>query len=721
MAERTGKGKDGGKRRAGLRRGAAAGTGGRGLGPSVSRSPRKPAATAASGAAAPKRPAKTSASNGKPAGKAPAAKPARKATPPAAGASGRSPPRRAKATPARKTTGTGARGSRRRPPRKSLGRRVLSWCILASVWGMVALVGVIAYFAYTLPDIDKAADTGRRPGIVLLGADNRPVIATGDLYGERVRVRTLPKHVPQAVLAIEDRRFYEHTGVDILGVLRALWVNLMEGGVRQGGSTITQQLAKNLFLTPERSIGRKIRESMLALWLEWRYGKDQILSLYLNRAYFGAGAYGIDAASRRYFGKPAAEADLWEAAVLAGLLKAPSRLSPRNDPDRAAERARTVLRTMAEAGFIDAERAERAKASRISAKAEPDQRRYFGDWILDEVHSSRGFVDRDLRVSTTFDPKLQRIAAETVAHHLAESPNPAQAALVAMSPDGAVRAIVGGRDYASSQFNRATQAIRQPGSAFKLFVFLAAAERGILARSNVRDDRLTIGGWSPRNFEGRYNGRVTAREAFASSLNAATVRLADRAGLKRVQRAARRLGIRTAIADDLTIALGSSGVRLIELTGAYATFANGGRPVMPYGVRRIRDGDGRPLYRRRSSGAEDRLDSRIVASMNDMLAAVVRRGTGRKARIDRPAGGKTGTSQSHRDAWFIGFTGNLVAGVWVGNDDGKPMEKVTGGGLPAEIWRDFMTAAHEGLRVRPLPGVATDVGDPSPAFDGDQG
>ncbi len=613
----------------------------------------------------------------------------------------------------------GAGGAKRKPPRRShRGRRktggssgarrpvlwrLLSGIAVVGVWGLVALIAALAYFSYTLPDIERIAESGRRPGIFLNDVAGNPVLAKGDLYGDPVDAARLPAHLPHAVIAIEDRRFLEHGGIDPIGLARALWVNIVEGGVRQGGSTITQQLAKNIFLTPERSIERKIREALLAFWLEWRYDKNRIISLYMNRTYFGSGAYGIDAAARRFFSKPAAEVDLWEAAVLAGLLKAPSRLSPAVNPAGAAERGRLVLQAMANAGFISAEQAAEAAASTLRTATEPDGRGYFADWVLAQVDRRLGMVDRDLRITTTFDPGLQRLAAETVADALADRSNPSQAALVAMSPDGAVRAMIGGRDYGASQFNRATQALRQPGSAFKLFVYLAALERGLHPDDTVTDARVDIGGWTPRNFDGRFRGSVTMRDAFAQSLNAAAVRLADRAGRVRVAEAARRLGITSDLAPDLTIALGSSGVRLIELTGAYATFANGGAGVIPYGVQRIEG-----VFERSGAGAGEAVAPGVAASMNDLLAAVVTRGTGRAARLaDRPAAGKTGTSQSFRDAFFVGFTGNLVAGVWVGNDDGAPMDEVTGGGLPARIWRDFMEAAHEGASARPIPGLGS--------------
>ena len=413
-----------------------------------------------------------------------------------------------KVAPKRKSPSrTGRRTRRTGGARRSLLRRLVSGMAVVFVWGLVALIAALAYFSYTLPDVERMAESGRRPGIFLNDVDGNPVLAKGDLYGDPVDASRLPPYLPRAVIAIEDRRFYEHGGIDPIGLARALWVNIVEGGVRQGGSTITQQLAKNVFLTPERSIERKIREALLAFWLEWRYDKNHIISLYLNRAYFGSGAYGVDAAARRFFSKPAAEVDLWEAAVLAGLLKAPSRLSPVANPSGAAERGRLVLKAMASAGFISGEQAARAAASSLRTATEPDGRGYFADWVLAQVNRRLGMVDRDLRIATTFDPGLQRIAAETVAAALAGTANPSQAALVAMSPDGAVRAMVGGRDYGASQFNRAVQALRQPGSAFKLFVYMAALERGLHPDDTVTDARVNVGGWAPRNFDGRFRAR----------------------------------------------------------------------------------------------------------------------------------------------------------------------------------------------------------------------
>ena len=569
------------------------------------------------------------------------------------------------------------------------------------VWGFVAMLAVAAWFAYDLPDIETATALERRPSVTLLDASGRFLSSYGDIYGMPVRIAELPPYLPQAVVAIEDRRFYDHIGLDLLGLGRAAAVNLASGGIRQGGSTITQQLAKNLFLTPERSASRKIKEALLALWLERRFSKDEILELYLNRVYFGAGAYGVDAAARRYFGKPASEVTLWEAATLAGLLRAPSRLAPTRSPTAAAERAGLVLAAMAEVGFIAPEAAREARRSEIAVTpAGPGDARYFIDWVLEQVEGYVGFVDRDLLVRTTMDSRLQRLAMSEVNGAFAEagSGGPTQAALVAMTPDGAVRAMVGGRSYGGSQFNRATQALRQPGSAFKLFVYLAALEQGMTPSERFEDAPIRIGTWAPENYNGRYFGEVTMREAMARSLNSVAVRAAQRVGPEKIVEVARRLGISSDLRPDLSLALGTSEVTPLELTGAYAVVANGGNLVRPHGVLEIRDREGTVLYSREPNGGERVLDRDILGQVDDLLKAVIVWGTGQAAQLSREAGGKTGTTQDYRDAWFVGYSGALVTGIWVGNDDGTPMKEVTGGKLPARLWREFMQEALAGDR-----------------------
>ncbi|MGH6959477.1 MAG: transglycosylase domain-containing protein, partial [Dongiaceae bacterium] len=543
----------------------------------------------------------------------------------------------------------------------------------------------------------------------LLAADGTMLATYGDLYGQTVRLAELPPYLPQAVLATEDRRFYGHFGLDVIGLARAAYVNLRQWRLLQGGSTITQQLAKNIFLTPDRTVRRKGQEMLLALWLERNFSKDEILTLYLNRVYFGAGTYGVDAAARKFFGKPASGVTPFEAAMLAGLLRAPSAFNPVNDEATAAGRARLVLRNMVAADYLTEDQATAiAQGAATAPRSAVAGRtgRHFADWVLDQVSSYVGFVDRDLVVVTTLDRRLQHLAEAQLVQLLdAEGTkrDASQAALVALRPDGAVRAMVGGRDYATSQFNRATQALRQPGSAFKPFVFLAGLERGLVPESRLVDTPIRIEGWQPDNYEGRYYGDVTLREAFARSLNSVAVQVSEQVDHKRVVEVARRLGITAELTPGPSIALGSSGVSLLELTGAYATFDNGGYGVWPRGIEEIRDRGGAVLYRREGSGPGMVVDPGHVASMLDLMSAVVDWGTGKAAKLRRPAAGKTGTGQDFRDAWFIGFTAELVTGVWIGNDDNTPMKKVTGGGLPAQLWHAFMAAALDEQPARPLP------------------
>ena len=617
-----------------------------------------------------------------------------------------------RAGPSRKGKNRG-KGAKRRTGMVRRVAVVVRWSLIAAIWGFIALGSVLAWYAYGLPDIEGISRATRRPGITLVAADGTPISSSGEIYGRSVIVAELPPALPRAVLAVEDRRFYEHWRIDLRGLARAMWVNLRAGGIVQGGSTITQQLAKVLFLSPERTLERKVQEALLALWLETRFTKDEILSLYLNRVYLGAGTYGVDAAARRYYGKPAERVGLYEAAQLAGLLKAPTRYSPANDPAAAAARTRVVLAAMVDAGYITDDQVAEALASKPAVRALPARRaRYFADWIMAQVNDFVGRVDADLTVVTTLDSRIQTIAEQEVAALLdgeGAQRGAHQAAFLALSPDGAVRAMVGGRDYAQSQFNRAVQARRQPGSAFKPFVYLAALENGRRPDHRMVDNPVEVDGWRPRNYAGRYYGEVTLREAFARSLNSVAVRLSEEAGRRRVAEAARRLGISSELEVSPSIALGTSEVSLLELTGSYAVFANRGRGVWPYGIAEIRDASGRVLYRRQGGGPGSVVGGRAVDQMTDLMTAVVEWGTGKAAKLDRPAAGKTGTSQEFRDAWFVGFTNELVAGVWLGNDDDTPMKKVTGGGLPARLWGRVMARALAGQPPRPLPGGGAEV------------
>jgi penicillin-binding protein 1A len=604
-------------------------------------------------------------------------------------------------------------------PRRSWRRATLwflaKWSMVGAIWtGFFALL-FLAWCAYDLPGPERLNELRRQPSVSLLAADGSLLASYGDLYGDAVRLADLPPYLPAAVLSTEDRRFYSHWGVDLRGIARALYVNLRAGDTVQGGSTITQQVAKNLFLTPERSLHRKGQEMLLALWLERTFTKDEILELYLNRVYFGAGTYGVDAAAKKYFGRSARDVTIYQAAMLAGLLKAPSRYNPFNDKALAQSRAELVIRNMVAAGQLteaEANAISKSAAPAMIAQGKNQIGQHFADWVIDQVSSYVGFADQDLVVQTTLDPALQRQGEQTLARVLVEhgpAMKASEGAMVAMRPDGAVVAMVGGTDYRASQFNRATQALRQPGSAFKAFVYLAAFENGYVPDNQFVDGPIRIGTWSPGNYNDKYYGNVTLRDAFARSLNSVAVQLSERVGRGTVIDAAHRLGITEPMDNTAAIALGVSETTLLEMTGAYATFANLGNGVWPFGIERISARDGTVLYERQGSGPGPVASATAVRKMLDVMGATVEGGTGRKAKLDRPVYGKTGTSQNFRDAWFIGLTRDLVTGVWVGNDDNAPMDKVTGGTLPVTIWHDFMSPAIAGTPVADVRRPGADV------------
>lgn len=594
---------------------------------------------------------------------------------------------------------------------RSLFGRLLYWGFVLGLWGIIAAIGAIAWIGAHLPAIQSLEVPKRPPSIQVVGTDGRPLATRGDL-GAIVTLKELPAYVPQAFIAIEDRRFYEHHGVDPIGVTRAVVANVLRRGVSQGGSTITQQLAKNLFLTPDRTLTRKIQEAVLALWLERKFSKSEILDLYLNRIYFGAGAYGIEAAAQRYFGKSAQKLSLAEAATLAGIVKSPSRLSPSRNPDGAERRAQTVLGAMIELKFVGEEKAKAALANPAHALKQAGQgsANYVGDWILDVLDDLVGHVEQDIVVETTIDPVLQANAEKALVEELNQKGDKfgvTQGAIVAMTPNGDVRAMVGGRNYAESQFNRAVAAKRQPGSAFKPFVYLTAIERG-LTPDTVREDKpISLKGWKPENYSKEYFGPVTLTQALAHSLNTVSVRLTLEFGPTAVVRTAHRLGIASKLDPNPSIALGTSEVSVIEMVGAFAPFANGGMSVTPHVVQRVRGADGKTLYTRPPIDLGRIIEPRYVAMMNQMMQETLLTGTARKAEVPGwAAAGKTGTSQDFRDAWFLGYTSHLVAGVWLGNDDNSPTKKMTGGGLPVEVWSRFMRTAHQRVPVAGLPGLS---------------
>ncbi|MBY0382131.1 MAG: penicillin-binding protein 1A [Xanthobacteraceae bacterium] len=588
--------------------------------------------------------------------------------------------------------------------------RILYWGLVLSLWLVIAGIGGVIWVGAHLPPIQSLEIPKRPPTIEIAGSDGSIIATRGDMPGANVSLKDLPPYLPNAFVAIEDRRFYSHFGIDPIGIMRAAVTNLLHRGVSQGGSTLTQQLAKNLFLTQERTLQRKLQEAELALWLERKYTKKEILELYVNRVYFGSGAYGVEAAAQKYFGKPAKNVTIAEAAMLAGLVKSPSRLAPNRNPEGAQSRAAVVLAAMLDSKFITAAQEKTALASPAKAvqAVGAGTINYVADWISEVLDDLIGQVDQNILVETTIDPKLQSVAETAVIDELAAKSvkyNVSQGALVAMSPNGAVRAMVGGRNYGESQFNRAVTAKRQPGSSFKPFVYLTALEAGLTPDTVRLDGPLDIKGWKPENYGHEYYGPVTLTQALAMSLNTVAVRLGIEVGPQNVVRTAHRLGIASKLDPNPSIALGTSEVSVTELVGAYTPFANNGMAASPHVIERIRATDTKKiLYTRPADPPAQVVDPRYVAMMNTMMHETLVIGTAKKA--DLPgwfAAGKTGTSQDFRDAWFIGYTTHLVTGVWFGNDDNSPTKKATGGGLPVEVWSRFMKAAHDNVPSQNLP------------------
>ena len=588
---------------------------------------------------------------------------------------------------------------------------------------LLALISVLAVWQWAFHDMPEAPQSAaelwsvrREPAVVLQDRNGNTLAVRGPLYAQAVALEQLPDHVPQAFLAIEDQRYYQHSGVDFRGLARAVWRNVTAGELVQGGSTITMQLVKNLILTPDRHLRRKLQEMRLARALERHLTKDEILELYLNRIYLGARAYGIEAAARRYFGKSATELTLAEAAMLAALPKAPSRLSPTTNLAAAQARAAQVLAAMEEAGFITAEQHAQAlenPAVPVADTSDPNATSNWGhafDYALAEAERLLPDMAPDLVIRTSLDPRLTRAAQQVIETRLdadGQSLNASEAAIMLLAPDGAIRAFAGGRDYQTSQFNRAIQAQRQPGSAFKPIVFAAALEAGYDPSSAVWDEPVDLEGWTPENFGGNYRGLVTLQEALKRSINTVAAQVANQVGISRIVEMGHRLGIASNLPELPAIALGAAEVNLLELTAAYSVFNNDGAYRQPYFITAITNSRGEVLYERQPTGARRAMSAEHAQAMSTMLQDVVLTGTGRGATLPgRRSAGKTGTSQSFRDAGFVGFTADYTAGVWVGNDDDSPMSDVTGGGLPAAIWRDFMVRAHEGLPARDLSATA---------------
>jgi penicillin-binding protein 1A len=583
---------------------------------------------------------------------------------------------------------------------------------LLSAWGLIIGAVVCFHWISGLPDTRGLLAKGPSHDITIVDEKGRLIARRGLTQAAMIDVAHLPPYVPNAFIAIEDRRFREHMGLDPVGLMRAANQDLIAGRVVQGGSTLTQQLAKNLFLQPARTFERKMQEALLAIYLESRYSKDQILTLYLNRVYFGAGVYGIEAAAERFFGKSANRLTLTEAAMLAGSVKAPARFNPLTDADASESRAQVVLRAMLDAGFISEDACATAQATRprvVRATSTPSSG-YFADWVVAHVPGFVGDTSEPIIVETTLDVDMQAKAETALESGLARDGgalHASEGAVVAMTPQGAIRAMVGGRSYAQSPFNRVTDATRQPGSAFKPFVYLAAFEHGHIPSEIANDEPVDIHGWQPSDYEGRFEGEITLTRAFAKSSNSVAAQLTEQVGAATVAATAHRLGIVSPLSAVPALALGTSSVTPLELTSAYAPFANGGTGVIPYGIIRIRTKSGRLLYERKGSGAGRVVSPANAAALTGLMVETVTTGTGKAARLtDRPSAGKTGTTQDFHDAWFVGFTADLVCGVWVGNDNNAPMIHAVGGGLPSHVFKAFMQEAELGQPSRALTSIA---------------
>ena len=578
--------------------------------------------------------------------------------------------------------------------------------LYATLLGLIAVAVAVAVAVASLPSYDRLSQRSDLGQMIRVHASNGAVLVSlGPSFGKWLPYDQIPPEMRSAMIAIEDKRFRSHVGVDPIGIGRSVFVRVESGQWRQGGSTITQQLARNIFLTNSRTFGRKIKEAVLALAIERKFSKDQILELYLNRVYFGGGAYGIDAASRRFFGHGAEQLTLGEAAIIAGLVKAPSNYSPTADVEAARDRSQVVLRTMVDSGFISASQAANADPARIRIQSttKQDSVRYFTDWALPQLDTLIDETSDAIDVWTTLDPRMQQAAQRAV---VADAPRGAQGALVAIDRDGAVRAMIGGRSYPDSIYNRATQAERQPGSAFKLFVYLAALESGMKPTDMMVDRPVDINGWQPRNSTRTHAGPVSLREAFARSINTISAQIGQQLGFSTIADMARRFGITSRISTFPSMVLGTSDVRLIEMTQAFASVANRGVAVTPYGITKVVTVNGRELYRHEPSEQRVLVAPWVAAEMTDLLQSAVLTGTGRAAQIGRPVAGKTGTTSSNKDGWFIGFSSGLTTGVWMGRDDARAVAGLQGGTAPARAFHDFMAVA---VANRPVEQFETQV------------
>lgn len=586
--------------------------------------------------------------------------------------------------------------AKRKSSRKKSKRNNRFWLkFFLIIFLIVSIIcgGYIFYCWITLPDISKAIERTRLPATTILTESGQEIESYGGVYSEIVYAEDLPSYVRDAVISTEDRRFYSHFGFDFVSFGRAMVVNLIHRRYVQGGSTITQQVSKNLFLTPEKNIKRKVQELLMAFWLEKKFTKNQILTLYLNRVYMGAGTYGIEAASQKFFHKSSHDINMMEASILAGLLKAPARYNPISSKKRAVERATVVLQNMVDNRKITEKQKILALKMPIgNNKYNFDGGKYFADWVYNEVNAYIGERDIDINVYTTLDGKLQK-AAETILQQAVAANhknNVTNGAIVVIDNSGAVKAMVGGISYRNSQFNRAVQALRQPGSSFKTFVYLAALEDGFEPDDTIEDKPIAIGKWKPENYDKRYYGKVSVKDAFRRSLNLATIDLSNRISKQKIIELAHKMGISTPINNAPSMPLGSFEVKIIDMAVAYSTIANGGFANWPYSINEIYSKDGYKIYERTSDEKNKIISDEAIENITSMLQSVIENGTGKKARLPFFAAGKTGTSQDYRDAWFAGFSRGYTAVVWVGNDNNSPMKNISGGTLPAEIWKKLM-------------------------------
>ncbi len=581
-----------------------------------------------------------------------------------------------------------------RTRRNSWKWRLFKWALIGGFALFLSICCYVFYCYITMPDIQKAVSRTRQPSTVIMAENGNDIAKFGNIYAQVIYPDNLPKNLTDAVMAIEDHRFYKHFGFDVFGFTRAVFTNVFRKRYAQGASTITQQVAKNIFLTPNKTVRRKVQELLLALWLEKKMSKNQIMALYLNRVYFGSGNYGADAAANWYFNKNVYDLNLHEAAILAGMLKAPNRYNPILKRDMALKRAAVVLDSMKKYKFITEKERQTALNQPIGNGQEyrVSGGKHFAQFVYDKVNDFIGERIEDIVVMTTLDQKLQETAEKILREKIAaaKDKNVTEGAVVILDKSGAIKAMVGGVDYNRSQFNRATQARRQAGSAFKPFVYLTALQVGFTPSSIISDAPISIGKWKPENYTKRYYGEVSLTYALAQSLNAATVALSKELYLKDIAANAHKMGITTDLTLTPSMVLGTNTVKVIDMATAYTTLANGGYEVWPFAINEVATHDGRQIYLRQAEKPARILEAADVANLTKMLEAVINQGTGHNARLPIFAAGKTGTTQNYRDAWFIGWTNKYVTAVWVGNDDDKPMNKVGGGSLPAQIWHDIM-------------------------------